>query len=164
MIALIDKEDYDKIQHFNCTITGSGYVNITLDGHKNTLLHRHLMNQTDPNVFIDHVNNNGYDNRKGNLRLSNHQRNGENVQKKTNTSSKYIGVSFVKAKNKWVAAVAHKTVGHFIDEETAGRQRDLYIKKNLPQSHYKMNFEWTEEEIQEWTEKIKILTSKITTN
>jgi|JI10StandDraft_1071094.scaffolds.fasta_scaffold82245_5 hypothetical protein len=162
VIALIDKEDYNKIKHFNCTITGGGYVNITLDGHKNTLLHRYLMNQTDPNVFVDHVNNNSLDNRRGNLRLSNLQRNGENVQKKPNTSSKYIGVSFVKAKNRWVACVARKTVGHFMDEETAGRQRDLYIKQHLPDSHYKMNFEWTENEIQEWTEKINILTSKTT--
>ena len=43
-----------------------------------------------------------------------------------------------------------KKIGTYSDEQTAARMRDLYIKTHFPESHYKMNFEWTVDEIIQW--------------
>ena len=43
-----------------------------------------------------------------------------------------------------------------VDEISAARRRDLYILLNLKDDHSKLNFIWTEEEIEEWKLKLKI--------
>ena len=42
----------------------------------------------------------------------------------------------------------------FTTEEYAARNRDLFIMFKLPDSHYKLNFEWSEQDKNEW--KIKL--------
>lgn len=69
-------------------------------------------------------------------------------------TSKYKGVYFDQSKNRWVVGVIKngKTVysEYFIDEYFAARQRDLYILTNLKKSDYKLNFDWTEKDINYW--------------
>ena len=136
--VLIDKEDYDKIKFFTYFI-GRGYVKTTKH-----LLHRFIMDVQDPQVYVDHINNIKTDCRKINLRLSNPKLNSQNKSKSANTTSKYIGVSYIKAKRRWKSCihVNGKTthIGHFEDEKEAALARDNYILKNLPNSHYSLNF------------------------
>ena len=69
-----------------------------------------------------------------------------------------MGIYFGNQCQKWVARLMkdHKPLLYrfFKTEIDAGRCRDLYIRLNLPNDHYKLNFEWADADIQEW--KIKL--------
>jgi hypothetical protein len=153
-IVLIDKEDYELVKYHCCHIL-NGTVNIRIEN-KNKRLNRLVMNENDPKIIIDHKNGNPFDNRKENLRRTDYQGNAENKQKKKGTSSDTIGVS--KRKNKksisWKVEVMRERKVVFRKtyktEEYAARARDLYIIINLPNTLYKMNFKWNEEDIKKW--------------
>lgn len=111
---------------------------------------------TDPKIFIDHIDNDGLNNTKQNLRLSDAKRNAQNKSKSktTKTSSKYIGISYNKKEKKWIGVISYdnKTIYHMSDkiEEYAARRRDIYILENLKDSHFKLNFMWKDADIVEW--------------
>ena len=117
------------------------------------------MNVEAPNIFIDHINGNIFDNRKENLRISDCEKNAQNKSKtKSIVSSKYIGVSHNKKSGKWHGTIClkNKTVyfASDIDEIFSARRRDIYIMENLKDTHFKLNFNWTDNEIIEWKEKL----------
>jgi hypothetical protein len=97
--------------------------------------------------FIDHINHNGLDNRKANLRFATTQQNSWNKRKqKGNCSSKYKGVDWSKSENKWKARITCNDrwifIGYFDDEKAAAmaydaRAKELfgdYAAPNLPSS------------------------------
>lgn len=165
-VVLIDKDDYEDIKYFKCFINSFknkiSHVSIKIDN-KLIILSRFLMNETDPEIYIDHIDSNPLNNTRKNLRLSNKSKNVQNCKKRENTSSKYIGVSFNKNRNIWMSIVSfnniviHKSIN--LNEIHAARQRDLFILKYLPDEHYKMNFEWTEQDIEKWEKKLPTIIS-----
>lgn len=165
-IIKIDKEDYNKIKLFNCYIGTSGYVLIS-NGKFIARIHRFLMGVTDPLIYVDHSNSDILDNRKDNLRISNAQLNGQNRSKTKNSVSKYIGVTYDKKNDIWNSRLTYngKTVFSCSvqTEEMAARKRDLYIMIHLPDSHYKLNFKWTEYDKKEWTDKLEIVNNEFIT-
>lgn len=94
--VLYDECDHDIVSKYKWYISTTGYVVHTLkvDG-RNTriLMHRLILGVSDPAVKVDHINHNGIDNRRCNIRLCTHQENMMN-RKKTDkpTTSKYLGV------------------------------------------------------------------------
>lgn len=151
-IVIIDKEDYEKVKHYNCFLSKK-YIQIVLPNCYKAL-HRHIMNVDDSAILVDHINSNPLDNRKVNLRQSNKNMNAQNRSKtKNETTSKFIGVSITQ-NNTWSGEVKNNSIKkskRHKTEEEAARWRDLYIKKHLQNSYYKMNFEWTTEEEERWT-------------
>ncbi len=77
---------------------------------------------TPKGMQTDHINGNGLDNRRENLRVVTHRKNAQN--RHTPKSSKYPGVTWHKSARKWQAQirVAGKKhhLGLYEDEETAG--------------------------------------------
>lgn len=55
--------------------------------------------------LVDHKNENGLDNRRGNLRLSDKSTNGMNRGAQSNNKSGYKGVCWSIQKNKWIATI-----------------------------------------------------------
>lgn len=100
---LIDKEDYEKVMQYNWHISnGAVAAHPTAQGNK-IILSRYIMNITDPNIFVDHINRNKLDNRKENLRLCN---NSENLRNRPSTKKgKYKGVSLEKRTGKYYAQI-----------------------------------------------------------
>ena len=49
--VLIDKEDYDKVKFYKCHINPGGYITMPINNN-NFLLHRLIMNATDPTIYI----------------------------------------------------------------------------------------------------------------
>lgn len=104
-IALIDKEDYNTIKNYNWHLkpenNGNFYAHTNIwknNKRTGTSMHRLIYPEF---KMIDHINGNGLDNRRNNLRESSYQLNNKNKTKRKNAASKYKGV--YKKKNKWAA-------------------------------------------------------------
>jgi len=155
-VVTIDREDYDKIKYFKCSFIND-YISICIDN-KEVRISRFFLNITDPDVFVDHIDNNTLNNTKKNLRLSDSKKNPQNRKKAENTTSKYIGVNHRKEDNLWSGEVIndHNKVFRkaYREEILAARARDLYIIDHLPDTHYKLNFKWTEADKANWRKKL----------
>lgn len=124
----IDGEDFDKIKNYTwCIANFSKRFYIVSDlcnkgNRKKILLHRLIMNCPD-GMVVDHINHNGLDNRKENLRICTNQENLYNQRKKEGKTSKYKGVSFFKRDNNWTVRIRingkSKNLGYFLNEEDA---------------------------------------------
>lgn len=99
--ALVDDEDYDYINQWKWqvkkhrkTFYGHRTKWIPNSGGKKAhyKMHRMIMNVTDPNIEIDHIDQNGLNCQKSNLRIATHKQNRQNITSKSNSTSKYLGV------------------------------------------------------------------------
>lgn len=88
-------------------------------------------------MFIDHINNNTFDNRKINLRICTNNENQRNRRKLSKASSKYKGVCFAKYTKKWQASIEIRMdgkrnniyLGQYYDEKDAAKAyNDAAIK------------------------------------
>ena len=151
--VLIDKEDYDKIKYYKWYISSNKYILSIVDGNT-TRLHRYLMNISDSNIYIDHIDNNPHNNKKSNLRISDAIKNAQNKGKRpnTNTNTKFIGIYF--RGNRWKSSIGINgksiIIGYDTKEINSARRRDLWIIENLKDQHYKLNFEWASGDIVKW--------------
>ena len=98
---------------------------------KTIYMHREIMNAPD-GMEVDHINGNGLDNRRGNLRLCTKAQNQMNSAKRTGKSSIFKGVFWYKITGQWRAAIkiARKDIhiGYFDTELEAA---EAYDKKAL---------------------------------
>jgi hypothetical protein len=92
----------------------------------------------------DHINRNGLDNRKNNLRVCTHQENTTNRSLMSKNTSGFVGVSWCKATNNWRAQIMvdYKGIhlGCFDSKEDAIKARlnaelKYYGPKFAPQRH-----------------------------
>lgn len=102
--VLIDVEDVEKIQDYHWYITqkGNGYYIYNNDLGP---IHRYIMNVTDKNNIIDHINRNPKDNRKNNLRITCHSGNKRNLPIKSNNTSGITGVRYDSIRDRWCAEI-----------------------------------------------------------
>jgi hypothetical protein len=96
-------------------------------------MHREILNPPG-HLMVDHINHNGLDNRKANLRLATCAQNSYNRrQGRKNKSSKYTGVSWKQWTKKWAAIICYKKkniiVGYFENEIQAAKAYDKAAKK-----------------------------------
>jgi len=114
--AKIDKEDLTRIKQYKWCLT-NGYA-ITRIKSKFLSLHRLILGQKQ-GYLTDHINGNGLDNRKQNLRFVTNSQNGMN--------SKVLGIHFIKSENKWRTQVCvnYKRIylGIFKNKEDAIKAR-----------------------------------------
>ena len=76
---------------------------------RNIFMHQVLLPGHDA---IDHINHNGLDNRKENLRPIDASGNVQNIPKAANCASIYKGVWYSKEKKKWVADIKKNYIKH----------------------------------------------------
>lgn len=108
--ALVDDEDYDFLMqwkwHFNPA--GAGYAKRTIslgDGKfKCIQMHRLLLN-VGVGISIDHIDRNGLNNQRINLRIANQSENMRNRESFKKSTSKFKGVYWKKSNKKWVAEI-----------------------------------------------------------
>lgn len=75
---------------------------------KDVYLHRYLMEVTERNIFVDHINGDSLDNRKKNLRLCTQSQNQCNRGPSKKSSSGYKGVTFLKREGLWRATIKYQ--------------------------------------------------------
>lgn len=131
--CLIDTEDYKKVKNYNWVISkdrNSFYVvSSTYRKTKSQArMHRIIMN-TPKGMHTDHINHNGLDNRKCNMRDCTNRQNQYN-QKPNIGTSKHKGVTFNKLAKKFKAHIRCGTpsvqmfLGYWNTEEEAAKQYD----------------------------------------
>lgn len=150
-IALIDKEDYPRVKDIRWSLRVEGhaiYAHTNIPHPNGTwyrsssgkrrrrmatvLMHRLIANSPKGKV-TDHINHNGLDNRKSNLRVCTIAENTRNQQRQKGSTSIYKGVYWYKARKKWQAEIMFKGkriyIGRFTDEKEAARASDAKAKE-----------------------------------
>lgn len=105
--AKVDDEDYDRISQHKWSLSGIYAARATsyLTGKRRTvMMHREIMSTPD-GMETDHVNGDGLDNRRANLRICTHAENGRNRKAQDGSMSGYKGVSWIKRDRKWRAQI-----------------------------------------------------------
>lgn len=151
--VIVDVNDYEMIKFYNVSVDTLGYAHISV-ATKKYLLHRYLLNVVDPSILIDHIDGNPSNCKRDNLRISTALENSRNKKKHKSASSIYYGVHKITKTGGYGASVKILqkvyTKRFYADEVFAARWRDLIILQHVPNSTFKMNFEWTPEEILHW--------------
>lgn len=124
--ALVDDEDYEMLMQYkwhtqNGCRTNYAHRSYRENGISKTIpMHRLIMKDNSHNL-IDHINGNGLDNRKENLRIVTKRQNAQNLH--INKSSKYACVHFNKLSKKWRSNIRigkeRIHLGYFTNEEDA---------------------------------------------
>lgn len=99
-----------------------------------TFLHHYIVGYPLNNNEVDHMDGDGLNNQRDNLRIGSHRKNGQNRKEHRNGSktSKYVGVSWNKARNKWLVMTQINGkmlyLGYFNDEEEANLAYQSAVK------------------------------------
>jgi hypothetical protein len=127
-VAIVDDADYVRLSQWKwfARKDRNTYYAHRNDGKRIVYMHRAIAGVSDSKVHIDHIDGNGLNNCRSNLRTATYAQNGRNHRIHRNNSTGFIGVSFYE--NKWVAriTVAHKIIylGCFENAVAAARARD----------------------------------------
>lgn len=118
----VDVDDFAKIRMYSWYKDNHGYITTTIKS-KNHLLHRFIMNVTNINYYVDHINHDITDNRKCNLRIVTPSQNNYNMPIRKDNTSGVKGVSWSKQKNKWHVRIMKKHIGFYDDIKEAEKAR-----------------------------------------
>ncbi|HUW19242.1 MAG TPA: HNH endonuclease [Sedimentisphaerales bacterium] len=127
--AVVDAEDYPTLSQFTWFAEGTkkNCYAVRKENGKSIKMHRQITNAPD-HLVVDHIDHNGLNNRRSNLRLATFTQNCRNQRRLSHGSSKYKGVHWNKKAKKWAAAIRcdNKTrhLGYFHDEIQAARAYD----------------------------------------
>jgi len=136
MWAVVDSEDYERVREHEWSAwesNGNWYASTKIktdSGYKFTLLHRFILGITDPNILIDHKDNDGLHDFKTNIRICTNEQNAMNRKKRKGCTSDFKGVSWYNITNRWKASICFKghtiSLGYFLTEIEAA---SAYNKK-----------------------------------
>jgi hypothetical protein len=132
--AIVDAEDLPKLSRYNwCVVkTDNTCYAVRNRKRKQTFMHR-LITSAPPHLVVDHINHNGLDNRKDNLRLCTRAQNALNQRPRKGTSSKYKGVYWHERDKRFYAQISHKGkrfhLGSFKSETQAAKAYDKKAKE-----------------------------------
>jgi len=134
LFAIVDAEDYAELSRFQWFAEGGPrtYYAVRKENGKSIKMHRQILNAPD-HLVVDHIDHNGLNNRKSNLRLATFTQNCQNQRRTSHGTSKYKGVHWNKRLKKWAVQITcdKKThhLGYFTNEIDAAHAYDHAAKK-----------------------------------
>ena len=145
LVALVDDEDFERVNQYKWWRTQrrrkSNYAQGRVKGRRMILLHRFVLGIEDkPTPHIDHINRDGLDNRRCNLRLVTNSQNQQNSKKRRAyggkpTSSQFKGVCFHSGHKTWGASFRKDNksyhIGYFNTEIEAAKAYNKFAKENF---------------------------------
>ena len=136
MKVIVDDEDYDYLIEYNWRALKNGKTFYAIFGkrvngkYSNVWMHRMIMDAKNRESEVNHINHNGLDNRKENLRITTHDKIIVQSSVRSNKNTKYKGISFHKPSGKWRARIningKTKYLGYYENEIIAA---NAYEKK-----------------------------------
>lgn len=133
-VALVSREDYKKVSVYSWSRDvrekkngqKQAYAIGWVDGTR-IYMHQLIMGKAPKGLRIDHINHNGLDNQRNNLRIVTPGINSQNREKKEGTTNNYIGVSKGTDCNKFRVKHAKVQLGSFDTEIEAAKHYDKYV-------------------------------------
>jgi len=136
--TIVDEDDYEEVIGHGWCYSG-GYALARMNK-KTVMLHRFILELSNEDGKVDHINHNGLDNRKCNLRVVSNSHNASN-RAPYSSKSKYKGVR--PRNKKWEAFITHnkkqRYLGVFSTEEDAARAYDYHASTLFGEFAY-LNF------------------------
>lgn len=151
LYALVDEVDYERVMKFKWsarpdkkTVYAQRAI-ILPDGRTST---QQMHNFVAGAVGVDHINRNGLDNRRLNLRPATTSQNNVNQGLRRDNTSGFKGVSWHSAGRRWNARIGFegktRSLGHYLTREEAARAYDIaaiemygeYAVLNFPRENY----------------------------
>ena len=134
--TLVDNEDYEWLSQWKWHLTKNTHFPFTEYAKRNRpraekpdadiLMHRMILRKHGIKIggkLVDHINHNGLDNRKENIRMATRSENKAYGKIYRNNTSGYKGVSWDKEQNKWAVSISingkDKKIGRFLNKEEA---------------------------------------------
>jgi hypothetical protein len=147
LVALVDDQDASRVlaagkwHAQRCARTHYARRTIRRDDGKRTALalHRFITGWD----YVDHINGDGLDNRRGNLRPASHEENVRNRRAQLAGASGYKGVDWDKAAGAWRARITANGrliyLGRFVSADEAARAYDA-AARDLHGSYARLNY------------------------
>lgn len=131
--ALIDTADLPIVQgHSWSAQKGKGHRTFYARAREG-LMHRVILGYGQADPDIDHINHNGLDNRRANLRSATPMQNGRNKRSHVGSSSRFMGVTWRRDNARWAAQIGYDGTNHglgcYDTEEEAARAYDLRARE-----------------------------------
>jgi hypothetical protein len=106
--AIVDADDYELLNGYkwHVKVKRTGCYAYRSEGKTNIAMHRQILNAPQQ-LYCDHINHDGLDNRRCNLRLCTPQQNSFNKEPRPGCTSKYKGVYWSRGRKKWRAEIEH---------------------------------------------------------
>jgi hypothetical protein len=129
--VLIDAEDYEKLNQHIWYLKSGRYA---ATGDRGILMHRMILGdqvKPFPREHIDHINGNGLDNRRSNLRIATPAQNQYNSRRRKDNTSGYKGVC--KAGNRFRAYLFHRGKQVYLGSAKTPEKAAVLYKKGAQQ-------------------------------
>lgn len=132
--VLVDSEDLVRIQSFNWNVRvrdGKAIYVYRNPIEGTRMLHRFILNLTDPNQIVDHIDMNPLNNTKENLRVTTKSENAVNTLKSNRSgtyTSEFKGVSYSPRSGAYRARIGDSLIGQFSTEVAAANAYNFYAK------------------------------------
>ena len=143
--ATIDLDDLPMVEPFGWFVAKPSHslTCYATAGRSVGLMHRFLLGLKPGDPGPDHIDRDGLNNRRSNLRPSSPSQNGANQPSRRGSSSRYKGVSWSSRDRVWVSCIKvdrkYRRLGSFRDEEAAARAYDAAALEAWPEHAY-VNF------------------------
>lgn len=106
------------------------YVVGSFKNNKMIKLHRYIMfedpERSDQTIFVDHINRNGLDNRRSNLRFCSNQENQYNTKLPSRNTTGVLGVSYNKSMNSYTASIRIPNGDRLVKSFSANKFSDAF--------------------------------------
>ena len=129
--ALVDAEDYYRLAQYQwfAVLSDNTFYAVRKNKGKNVKIHRVVMGAPD-HLVVDHIDHNGLNNCKSNLRLCTTAQNNRNMRSVKGASSRYKGVGWNKRMKRWRALIQCDQKPYFLgDHENETDAARAYDKK-----------------------------------
>ena len=137
--AIVDAEDIDLVRFLRWTTSRNkrSATEYAIAGRNQNRVYMHRLILNPPEGLVtDHINHDGLDNRRENLRSVTRRENAQNQPSRKSKYSSYRGVTWNIQSKKWMARTRYmgKTyhLGYFTDEHEAGQVVLEWLKANNP--------------------------------
>ena len=127
-VALVDAADFERLSSYTWRLSkltrrSTQYVVRDVRVGKTTvkfLLHRDVLGVA-KGIQVDHINRDGLDNRRSNLRAATGHQNQGNRAVRFDSATQYKGVTWDADRARWKAVIRGRRIGRFASKEDAAR-------------------------------------------